>query len=79
MLSRLTLLFPSLAIVAKVKVWQTIGCLEGGVHVEQVGNVGEVETLVALDNVLGTDKLSASNLVSLLKHLLRTLFWVVLL
>lgn len=65
-----TLFFPSLAIVAKVKVWQTVRCLEGRVHVEEIGNVGQVQTLVALDNILGTHKLSTADLVCLLKHFL---------
>lgn len=66
----LTLFFPSLAIVTKVKVWQTVWCLEGRVHVEEIGNVGQVQTLVALDNILGTHKLSTADLVCLLKHFL---------
>ena len=37
--------------------------------IEEVGHIGHVEALVALDDVLGTDKLSAANLSCLLQHL----------
>lgn len=76
--SKLTLFFPCLSIIPKVKVWQTIFRVQGRISIEEIGNKGQVQPLVALHNILGADKLFATNLVCLLQHLSGSLSRVVL-
>ena len=49
------------------------GWSDPGSMVEEVGNKGEIQALIALDHVFGSDKVSAPDLVGLVQHLLCTL------
>lgn len=53
--------------------------LQGGMHVEQVGHEGQVQLAVAVDNVMGGDKLPAVQPGRLLQHQLSPLGQIVLL
>ncbi len=74
----LTLLLSGLSVIPEVKVWKTTVVLEGGVTVEEVSNICEIQTLVAFDNIFGAHELPAANLGCLLKHGLSTSFRVFL-
>ena len=49
------------------------GWSDPGSLVEEVGHKGEVQTFVALDHVLGSDKVFAPDLVGLVQHMPCTL------